>query len=147
MTLLRTGCLELRRDISGRPALASLEAEVAGRPGTHVALVENASGPDQWELLVSEVHRRGWESWVSLRAAERTADNLLGEIERVDASIQDLSNKGDAVIGSLGTIRTELGKIRRKITDLEASYKQIPREFNATEWNTKIVRESRLLFS
>ena len=83
----------------------------------------------------------------SLRAAERTADNLLGEIERVDASIQDLSNKGDAVIGSLGTIRTELGKIRRKITDLEAGYKQTPREFNATEWNTKIVREGPLLLS
>lgn len=58
--------------------LASLEPEVRARPGTHVAIVENESGADQWERLDTETRRRGWGSWVTLMAAGRNGGFAAG---------------------------------------------------------------------
>lgn len=58
--------------------LASLESEVARRPGTRVAVVENESGADQWECLDGEIRRRGWASWVDLMAAGRNGGFAAG---------------------------------------------------------------------
>ncbi len=58
--------------------LASLESEVRSNPGTHVAIVENASGRDQVDRLRGEIDRRGWAGWVSLIEAERNGGFAAG---------------------------------------------------------------------
>ena len=80
-----------------------------------------------------------------LRRCEAAADEILGELDAVKNKIQDLLNKGDAENGAYHTKRKELAATRRKITDLEAAYKRVPKQFNAAEWNTKIVRWSFII--
>jgi N-acetylglucosaminyl-diphospho-decaprenol L-rhamnosyltransferase len=45
--------------------LASLEQEVNARPGTHVVLVDSASGDGSAVLLESERSSRKWQNWLS----------------------------------------------------------------------------------
>ncbi|KAL1883402.1 hypothetical protein VTK73DRAFT_8969 [Phialemonium thermophilum] len=80
----------------------------------------------------------------ALRKAEAQADTVSGEIEALDTKLQDLANTADAESNAYQTKRRELAAIRRKITELEASYRQAPREFNAAEWNTKIREQEHL---
>lgn len=81
----------------------------------------------------------------ALRNCEAAADEIIGEMDVFNTKMQDLANKGEAETAAYQAKRKELSVIRRKITDLEAAYKQIPKQFNAAEWNTKIVRDlSRL---
>lgn len=58
--------------------LASLEPEVVARPGTHVAIVENESGADQWDRLQTRIGQRGWTGWVTLMAAGRNGGFAAG---------------------------------------------------------------------
>ena len=51
--------------------LCSLEPEVQENPGTHVFLVDSASGDDSPDILEKEQAARGWTNWLSiLRLAE-----------------------------------------------------------------------------
>ncbi len=58
--------------------LASLAPEIAARPGSHVAIVENASGQDQVDRLRAEIDRRGWQNWVTLIATDRNGGFAAG---------------------------------------------------------------------
>ena len=58
--------------------LQSLELEVCSHPGAHVAIVENASGDDQFRRLRAEIDCQGWRGWVSLIAAERNGGFAAG---------------------------------------------------------------------
>jgi len=58
--------------------LASIEPEILGHPGSHVAVVENASGRDQVDRLRSEVDRRNWRGWVTLIEADRNGGFAAG---------------------------------------------------------------------
>lgn len=64
--------------------LASIEPEIQGRPGSHVAVVENASGPDQVDRLRSEIDRRNWQSWVTLIEADRNGGFAAGNNVAID---------------------------------------------------------------
>ena len=46
--------------------LASLEPEVDAHPGTHVVVVDSASGDDSADVLEKERSSRGWKKWMSL---------------------------------------------------------------------------------
>jgi N-acetylglucosaminyl-diphospho-decaprenol L-rhamnosyltransferase len=51
--------------------LCSLEPEVQEIPGTHVVLVDSASGDDSPDILEKEQAARGWKDWLSIvRLAE-----------------------------------------------------------------------------
>ena len=51
--------------------LRSLEPEVRESPGTHVVLVDSASGDDSPDILEKEQVARGWKDWLSIvRLAE-----------------------------------------------------------------------------
>jgi len=58
--------------------LGSIEAEIRARPGSHVAVVENASGRDQVDRLRSEIDRRNWQGWVTLIEADRNGGFAAG---------------------------------------------------------------------
>ncbi len=58
--------------------LRSLEAEVAGHPGAAVAVVENASGPDQADRIARAIADGGWGSWASLVVADRNGGFASG---------------------------------------------------------------------
>ncbi len=58
--------------------LISLEPEIQGSPGSHVAIVENASGSDQYDRLRREIDRRGWQTWVTLIVADRNGGFAAG---------------------------------------------------------------------
>ena len=58
--------------------LASLEGEVAANPGTHVVVVENASGPDQADRLRGAIRDRGWSGWATLVVAARNGGFAAG---------------------------------------------------------------------
>ena len=58
--------------------LRSLEAEVAGCPGSRVVVVENASGDESMERLSSAIRDHGWGSWASLVASPRNGGFAAG---------------------------------------------------------------------
>lgn len=73
-----------------------------------------------------------------LRDAEKDADNAVREIEAAESRVRNLAGQIEAEQGAFAARRQELGKIRKKITELEAKYKQNPREFDPAEWNRRI---------
>ena len=75
-----------------------------------------------------------------LQAAEATADAAIGGVESTQVKVIELAGKKEAEKGNLTTKKQELGRLRKKITDLEASYRQTPKEFDAADWNRRIVR-------
>ena len=58
--------------------LASLEPEVRRHAGALVAVVENDSGPDQFDQIRGAVERHGWGDWVRLIAAGRNGGFAAG---------------------------------------------------------------------
>lgn len=79
-----------------------------------------------------------------LRDAEKDADNAVREIEVAENKVRNLAGQIEAEHGAFAARRQELGKIRKKITELEAKYKQNPREFDPAEWNRRIVSDYSL---
>ncbi len=75
-----------------------------------------------------------------LQAAEAVADTAVAQVESAQVKCEELSGKKDAERGNFSAKKQEVGRIRKKITDLEASYRLTPREFDAADWNRKIVR-------
>lgn len=76
----------------------------------------------------------------TLRHAEQAADATLAENEAVFSNINGVRIKIEATETQFIAKKKELQEAKRKVTELEAKYKnQKPAEFNAGEWNTKIV--------
>ncbi|KAL2263142.1 hypothetical protein VTK26DRAFT_8040 [Humicola hyalothermophila] len=73
-----------------------------------------------------------------LRAAEAAADAAIGQVEAAESTCQEISGKKEAERQNFTLKKQELGRQRKKLTSLEASYRQTPREFDAAEWNRKI---------
>jgi N-acetylglucosaminyl-diphospho-decaprenol L-rhamnosyltransferase len=95
--------------------LASLEAEVTDLPGTHVVLVDSASGDDSPDLIDREKSAREWDSWLSsFRLTENrgfSAGNNAGIAlaERLDRFDAYLLLNSDTLVRP-GAIRT-LGQV------------------------------------
>lgn len=87
-------------------------------------------------LVVADRQRR-------LHAAEGAADTAVGLVEAAQVKCQDLSDKKEAERVNFSAKKQELGRLRKKITDLEANHRRIPKEFDAADWNRRIVRLSR----
>ncbi|KAH7628743.1 putative SMC5 protein [Sordaria sp. MPI-SDFR-AT-0083] len=73
-----------------------------------------------------------------LRDAEKDADNAVRGIEAAESKVRNLAGQLEAEQGAFAARRQEVGKIRRRITELEAKYAQNPREFDPAEWNRRI---------
>ncbi|OTA61428.1 P-loop containing nucleoside triphosphate hydrolase protein [Hypoxylon sp. EC38] len=81
----------------------------------------------------------------ALRNAEAECDRLLQAIEAQDERIKHIQNKKNAEESSHTSKRSDLAKIRRTITDLEAKLQNKPPEFVGSEWNQKIRQQEHIL--
>jgi hypothetical protein len=84
------------------------------------------------KLVVTDRQRR-------LQAADAAANAAIGQVEAVQAKSQELAGRKEAEQANFVAKRQELGRLRKKITDLEADYRRSPPEFDAADWNRKIV--------
>ncbi|XDG07611.1 hypothetical protein ABKA04_007226 [Annulohypoxylon sp. FPYF3050] len=112
--------------------------------------LEDASGPALQAVTQKVKYQKSIDAVVgerkkALRDAERACDQLLQAIETQDEQIKVLQNKKDAEGTSHATKRSDLAKIRRTITDLEARLQNKPPEFVGSEWNQKIRQQEHLL--
>ncbi|KAL2020982.1 hypothetical protein VTK56DRAFT_7756 [Thermocarpiscus australiensis] len=80
-----------------------------------------------------------------LQAAQAAADSAINQVEAAESKCQELSSKKDAERGNFASKKQELGRLRKKITDLEASYRRTPKEFDAADWNRRIREQEHLL--
>jgi chromosome segregation ATPase len=74
-----------------------------------------------------------------LQDAEAAADAAVAQVEAAQAKCQELSGRKEAERVNFSAKKQELGRLRKKITDLEASYRRAPKEFDAADWNRRIV--------
>ncbi|KAK4133334.1 SMC5-like protein [Trichocladium antarcticum] len=79
-----------------------------------------------------------------LRRAETAADTAIGQVEAGESKCQELVGKKDAERAIFGAKKQELGRLRKKITDLEASHRRVPKDFDAADWNRKIREQHHL---
>ncbi|KAL0466634.1 P-loop containing nucleoside triphosphate hydrolase protein [Neurospora intermedia] len=80
-----------------------------------------------------------------LRDAEKDADNAVRGIEAAESKVRNLAGQLEAEQGAFAARRQELGKIRKKITELEAKHKQNPRDFDPAEWNRRIREQEHVI--
>ncbi|KAK3393065.1 SMC5-like protein [Podospora didyma] len=80
----------------------------------------------------------------ALRLAERAADEANDLVEASDRNHQEIVTKIEAEKTSFASKRRELGELRKKITDLEARYRQAPKEFDSADWNRRIREQEHL---
>ncbi|KAI1379036.1 P-loop containing nucleoside triphosphate hydrolase protein [Hypoxylon crocopeplum] len=112
--------------------------------------LEHACGPALQAVNRKQEYRQKIEAVVgerknALKNAEAACDRLLQTIEAQDEKVKHLQNKKNAEEGSHTSKRTELGKIRRTITDLEAKLQNKPPEFVASDWNIKIRQQEHTM--
>ncbi|KAI1092795.1 P-loop containing nucleoside triphosphate hydrolase protein [Rostrohypoxylon terebratum] len=112
--------------------------------------LEDVSGPTLQAVTRKKEYRDSIDTVVSerkrgLKDAEVACDKLLQTIEAQDEQIKHLQNKKDAENNLHTTKRSDLAKIRRTITDLEARLQNKPPEFVGSEWNQKIRQQEHLL--
>lgn len=81
-----------------------------------------------------------------LQAAEGAADSAVGRVESAQGKCEELSAKKDAERVNFASKKQEIGRLRKKITSLEAEHRRAPKEFDAADWNRRIVR-ARPLFA
>jgi chromosome segregation ATPase len=74
-----------------------------------------------------------------LRRAEAAADTAIGQVEAGESKCQELIGKKEAERAIFAAKKQELGRLRKRVTDLEASYRQAPKDFDAADWNRRIV--------
>jgi GT2 family glycosyltransferase len=68
--------------------LHSLVGEVKSLPGTQVVVVDNPSGDDSVARIQQAIATEGWQSWVSLVAAERNGGFAYGNNLAVRSALQ-----------------------------------------------------------
>ncbi|KAI1141139.1 P-loop containing nucleoside triphosphate hydrolase protein [Hypoxylon sp. FL0543] len=112
--------------------------------------LEKACGPAFQAVNQKEEYRQKIKAVVgdrrnALRNAEAACDELLQAIEAQDERIKHIQNKKNAEESSHASKRSDLAKIRRTITDLEAKLQNKPPEFVGSEWNRKIRQQQRIL--
>ncbi|KAI0837943.1 P-loop containing nucleoside triphosphate hydrolase protein [Hypoxylon sp. FL0890] len=112
--------------------------------------LEKACGPALQAVNRKEEYRQKIEAVVgdrknALRNAELACDRLLQAIEAQDERIKHIQNKKNAEESSHASKRSDLAKIRRTITDLEAKLQNKPPEFVGSEWNQKIRQQEHIL--
>ncbi|KAI0385176.1 P-loop containing nucleoside triphosphate hydrolase protein [Hypomontagnella monticulosa] len=105
--------------------------------------LEKAGGPaleavNRKQEYVQKIGIVVGERMNALKDVEAECDRLLQAIEAEDERIRHLQNKKAAEEGSHTSKRSNLAKIRRTITDLEAKLQNKPPKFHAPEWNQKI---------
>lgn len=76
----------------------------------------------------------------ALRDAEGTADAALVKIDNIDSKSETLTGKANAELEGIQKTKQQIQKVRAHITMMEGSYKTPPKEFDAADWNQKIVR-------
>lgn len=106
--------------------------------------LEEACGPAFEAVNRKQQYRQKIEAVVEVRKnalknVEAAGDRLLQTIEAQDEKIKHVQNKTSAEHNSFNAKRTDIGRIRRTITDLEAKLQNKPPEFVARDWNVKIV--------
>ena len=74
-----------------------------------------------------------------LKAAEQEARGILDELERVDLKINENEGKVQGEVATDNARKVAMRKIQQTITSLEAKLKEAPVDFDAGEWNDKIV--------
>lgn len=74
-----------------------------------------------------------------LRDTERAVDSFYARIEKVDDDIKKVEQEKTTEVDGEKTRVQQLAVIKRKIRELEAALQNAPPEFDALEWNTKIV--------
>ncbi|KAL2198707.1 hypothetical protein P885DRAFT_33038 [Corynascus similis CBS 632.67] len=89
------------------------------------------------KLVVTDRQRR-------LQAAVTAADAAITQVDAAQARCQELVGRKEAERANFSTKKHELGRLRKKITDLEANYRRTPKEFDAAEWNRKIREQQHL---
>jgi chromosome segregation ATPase len=127
--LLYRDCKKKKQDAQSR--LADLKAEVN-------PTLESVNRKRDYRDKISDRKK-------NVKTAERAADSVLREIEKLDASIVDIEGKADAERGSGEGRKREILQIQRKIKEVESRMTEEPIEFNSVEWNEKIVSRSWLV--
>ncbi|KAI1457318.1 P-loop containing nucleoside triphosphate hydrolase protein [Annulohypoxylon moriforme] len=112
--------------------------------------LQEACGPALEAVNQKQEYQRKIEAVVeqrkrALRDAEAACDQLLQAIEAQDEKVKHLQNKRIAEDNSHSTKRSDLARIRRTITDLEAKLQNKPPEFVGSEWNQKIRQQEHIL--
>ncbi|KAI5925794.1 P-loop containing nucleoside triphosphate hydrolase protein [Camillea tinctor] len=112
--------------------------------------LETACGPALEAVNRKKVYKAKIEPIVAerkkaLRDAEAQCDQLLRTIEVQDEKIKDIQTKKLAEENSLKSKKTDIGKLRKTITELEARQKNKPPEFSNAEWNAKIREQENIL--
>jgi AAA15 family ATPase/GTPase len=82
-----------------------------------------------------------------LQAADAAADAAIAQVDAAQAKCQELVGRKEAERANFSAKKQELGRLRKKITDLEASHRRAPKEFDAADWNRRIVCPSTTLLS
>ncbi len=78
------------------------------------------------------------EREAALKDAEETADRLLNGAVLLEQQLVQMRDQKEAEHTGNQAKRAEVGRLRQKITTLEAELKRDHKEFIAAEWNTKI---------
>ena len=87
---------------------------------------------NDFEILVKE--RKN-----ALRAAEEAADACAKDIGKLETSAKDYEQKADAETKADNEKKKEILTLQRKLTNLQARLNEEPVEFNAADFNDKIV--------
>ncbi|KAI1099299.1 P-loop containing nucleoside triphosphate hydrolase protein [Jackrogersella minutella] len=112
--------------------------------------LEQACGPAFESVNRKQEYQQKIEAVVgerknALKSAEAACDRLLQAIEAQDERIKHLQNKRNAEDSSHATKRSDLARLRRTITELEAKLQNKPPEFVGSEWNQKIRQQEHIL--
>ncbi|KAK4155132.1 SMC5-like protein [Chaetomidium leptoderma] len=122
------------RKVAADRSLRQLHASVA--PALE-AVNKKQEYQSKIKLVVADRQQR-------LKAADAAADAAINQVEAVQATCQELSGKREAEKVNFQSKKQELGRLRKKVTDLEASYRQTPPAFDAADWNRRIREQEHL---
>jgi chromosome segregation ATPase len=112
--------------------------------------LEESSGPSLRAVNEKQSYARQIEDCIPSREravqnAERTATNWANDIRSLSDSIKEMDNNLAAERKGFEAKKKDFATTRSKITALQADLKNRPPEFNAAEWNQKIVSEGMLV--
>ena len=92
----------------------------------------------------NEIDKVVKERKFALRVAEEAADTCTKEIDKLDTSARENEQKVDAETKADQEKKKEILKLQRKVTDLQARLNEEAVEFNAADYNDKIVSRTAL---
>jgi chromosome segregation ATPase len=106
--------------------------------------LERDSGPSLEAVNEKQAYARRVERAIpgkenSVREAERRAQNLAREVNNASDEVKEFENKIEAERRGFDRKKKDLAASRTRITALQADLKNQPPEFNAADWNQKIV--------